>query len=272
MGLLEKRGANYHVSAGAREHLCADSPWFLGPYYASLKERPACQDLLRVLRTGKPARWCNEKDQPDWHKAMETEEFAAQFTAGMDCRGLYLAQAAAKTLSLGSRQRLLDIAGGSGIYACSMCAHFVGLKATVLEKPPVDSIARGAVAKRGFGDRVSVVAGDMLTEPLPRDFDVHLFSNVLHDWDVPIVERLLSASFAALAPGGLLVIHDAHLNADKTGPLAVAEYSTFLMHATEGRCYGLGEIKQYLLQAGFSNITFASTVAARSLITAQKPP
>lgn len=271
MGLLERRGAHFHVTAVAREHLCAGSPWFLGPSYALGKERPACRDLLRVLRTGKPASWNNEPDTRDWHKAMETEEFASQFTAGMDCRGIYLAQAAAKTLSLDSRHRLLDIAGGSGIYACSMCAHFVGLKATVLEKPPVDRVARSAIAKRGFGDRVAVIAGDMLTEPLPRDFDVHLFSNVLHDWDLPVVERLLAASFVALAPGGLLVIHDTHLNADKTGPLAVAEYSTFLMQMTEGRSYGVGEINQSLLRAGFSDLTFASTVAARSVITAQKP-
>src|SRR5688572_3291503 len=44
MGLLERRGGIYHVTAITREHLCADSPCFLGPYYASLKERPVCKD------------------------------------------------------------------------------------------------------------------------------------------------------------------------------------------------------------------------------------
>ena len=35
MGLLEQRNGIYHVTDMTREHLCADSPWFLGPYYAS---------------------------------------------------------------------------------------------------------------------------------------------------------------------------------------------------------------------------------------------
>ena len=271
MELLERKEGIYHVTPKAREHLCADSPWFLGPYYASLKERPVCQDLLKVLRTGKPANWGSEKDKKDWHKAMETDEFATQFTAAMDCRGVYLAQAAAKKLHLSGRRQLLDIAGGSGIYACSFCAHFPGLHATVLEKPPVDKITVGAIQKRGFADRVSVLASDMLSAPLPSGFDAHLFSNVLHDWDVAVVQQLIRKSFESLASGGTLIIHDAHLNEDKSGPLHVAEYSVMLMHSTEGRCYSIAEMRSYLQEAGFQNPQFTETAAARSVITAIKP-
>lgn len=270
MGLLERSGEAYHVTAVAREHLCANSPWFLGPYYASLKERPVCKDLLNVLRSGKPANWGSEKDKGDWHKSMETEEFARQFTAAMDCRGVYLAQAVAKTLEPGGRKALLDIAGGSGIYACSLCAHFPQWRASILEKPPVDKITANAIAKRGFSDRVSVIASDMLSAPLPSGFDLHLFSNVLHDWDVPVVKQLVKKSFDALQAGGMLIIHDAHLNASKTGPLHVAEYSVMLMHSTEGRCYSVTEIDNYLREAGFVNVKFSPTGAARSVITAEK--
>src|SRR5688572_25629795 len=51
MGLLERRGEVYHLTREAAEHLCKKSPWYLGPYYESLKERPVCKDLLRVLKT-----------------------------------------------------------------------------------------------------------------------------------------------------------------------------------------------------------------------------
>jgi SAM-dependent methyltransferase len=271
MGLLVRQGDLYAVSDAAREHLSADSPWFLGPYYASLKERPVCRDLLKVLRTGKPANWGSEQDKKDWHRAMETEEFARQFTAAMDCRGVYLAQAAAKALDLGACRQLLDVAGGSGIYACSFCAHWPQLRATVLEKPPVDRITLNAVAERGFQDRVSVLAGDMLASELPAGFDAHLFSNILHDWDVPVVKALVETSFRALAPGGQIIIHDAHLDASKSGPLHVAEYSVMLMHSTEGRCYSVAEIGSYLGEAGFVNVQFRPTAAARSVITASKP-
>ena len=110
----------------------------------------------------------------------------------------------------------------------------------------------------------------MLTAPLPPGFDAHLYSNVLHDWDAPVVRQLVQKSFDALAPGGVLVIHDAHLNEDKSGPLHVAEYSTMLMHSTEGRCYGVGEMTEFLRAAGFTNVTFKPTAAARSVMQAEK--
>jgi hypothetical protein len=271
MDLLENRAGVFHLTPTAREHLVRSSQWYLGPYYESLKERPVSVDLLRVLRTGKPASWGSDKKEKDWHKAMESETFAESFTAGMDCRGVYMGPAVAKAVDLSSRRHLLDIAGGSGIYACSLVTHWPGLRATVLEKPPVDRIAAGAIAKRGCSDRVSVVAGDMVAAPHPTFADVHLYSNVLHDWDEPMVRALLKKSFDALPPGGMVLVHDAHLDADKRGPLHVAEYSVLLMHSTEGRCYSVAEMDSYFRAAGFADVTFTPTVAARSVMTAIKP-
>lgn len=271
MGHLEKAGDMYRLSQMAREHLVSDSPWFLGPYYASVKERPVCKDMLSVLRTGKTANWASYKEAQDWHKAMEREDFAASFTAAMDCRGVYLGQAVAKVLDCAGRSRLLDIGGGSGIYACSIVAHHPHLAATVFEKPPVDQVARRAIAARGFEKSVSVLAGDMFQAALPGGHDVHLISNVLHDWDAPMVRAILAKSWQALPPGGLLVIHDAHINEDKTGPLPVAAYSAMLMHSTEGKCYSISEIDGFLRELGFVGMRFVPTAADRSIVTAVKP-
>jgi hypothetical protein len=270
MGLLQREGEAVRLTEMAREHLLPSSPWCIGPYFSSMKERPVCRDMVEVLRTGKPANWASLKNEEEWAKAMETEPFASQFTAGMDCRGIYLAPAMAAGLDCRGHRHLLDIAGGSGIYACAMVAQHPHMRATILEKRPVDRLARLALAERGFGDRVSVTVGDMFRDPLPQTCDVHLLSNVLHDWDVDRVEQLLAKSFAALPPGGLIVIHDAHINAAKTGPLPVAAYSALLMTITEGKCYSEQEMRDYLTKAGFSEVRYFATAADRSVITARK--
>jgi predicted O-methyltransferase YrrM len=269
-GLLERDGDRLRLTATAREHLVASSPWFLGPYFPKLSDRPVALDLIEVLRTDRPANYASRKDEVDWHKAMDTEAFAEEFTAAMDCRGRLCAQALAGRLDLGSRRRLLDIAGGSGIYACSLAARFPELTASVLEKPPVDRIARRAIDKRGYSARVSVVAGDMLAEPLPEGYDVHLWSNVLHDWDVPIVKQLLQASAAALKAGGAVVIHDAFLNADKSGPLPIAGYSILLLHVTQGRCFSVREMATWLQEAGFSEPHEVESAVGRSALVARR--
>jgi len=272
MGLLEQRAGIFAVTDAAREHLVKGSPWFLGPYYPPIDERPAARELLQVLHTGRPASWSGGKDGKDWHTSMESEDFAVAFTAAMDSRGVYLGQSVANAVNLDRHRHVLDIGGGSGVYACALVARFPHLRATVLDKPPVDRIAAAAIETRGLSARVAVVASDMLTAPIPAidDVDVHLFSNVLHDWDEPVVKTLLGKSFAALTRGGIVIVHGAHLNREKTGPLHVAEYSVMLMHASEGRCYSIGEIERYLADAGFSDFTFAPVGAARSIITGRK--
>ncbi len=269
-GLLARDGAALQLTGLAREHLVASSAWFMGPYFPKLADRPIARDLLAVLRTDEPAHFASREDQSDWHRAMEAEAFAEEFTAAMDCRGLLLGQALANRLDLRNHQRLLDIAGGSAIYACSLAARFPHLAASVLEKPPVDRIAARAIEARGFAGRVQVISADMLGEPLPGGHDVHLFSNVLHDWDETIVRRLLHASARALPAGGLIVVHEAFLNADKTGPLHIAGYSVLLLHACQGRCYSVAEMEAWLSEAGFETVDHIPSAVGRSALVARK--
>jgi O-methyltransferase len=270
MGLLERSGGALRTTELAREHLIATSPWFLGPYFPKVSDRPIARDLLEVLRTGEPARFAGRPAEGDWHRAMEAEAFAEEFLATMDCRGLLSAQTLARNLPPGTRRRLLDIGGGSGIYACGLVAHAPELRASVLEKSPVDAVARRAIERRGFAGRVDVVAGDMLKAPLPRGYDVHLFSNVLHDWDEDVVKLLIAASASALPAGGEVIVHDAFLNADKTGPLTIASYSVLLMHVTQGRCYSVAEMESWLADAGFSKPVLVPSAVGRSALVAVK--
>jgi len=270
-GFVTRDGGRFLLSDSGREYLVASSPWSLEPYYRSLKDRPVTKDYLRVLGNGLPANWGAYDEGFDWHRAMEEEGFARQFTAAMDCRGVLLGPAMAKSLDLSRYSKLLDIGGGSGIYACSLVANHPDLSATVFDQASVEKIAGKRVEELGFADRVTVVGGDMLNEPLPEGYDLHLYSNVLHDWDLPEVRKLLAASFAALDPGGMLLIHDAFINADKDGPLPVAEYSAMLMHSTQGKCYSVGEYEELLTDAGFRGFSFQTTAADRGVMTAGKP-
>jgi 3-hydroxy-5-methyl-1-naphthoate 3-O-methyltransferase len=270
MALLHNNGGIFSLTPMAREHLVKSSPWFIGPYFATLQERPVCRDILAVLRTDQPSNWASLRDEKQWANAMEGEAFANTFTAAMDCRGAFLGPALAARLDGSRHHRLLDIAGGSGVYACAIVARHPHLSACVLEKPPVDRLARRSLAARGFAGRVEVLVGDMFADALPGGFDLHLFSNVLHDWDQRRVRQLLAQSAAALPAGGMVIIHDAHINADKTGPLPVAAYSALLMTITEGKCYSEKEMTDYLTDAGFGDVASAPTAADRSVITARK--
>jgi SAM-dependent methyltransferase len=181
-----------------------------------------------------------------------------------------LAPALARKVDLAGRTAVLDVAGGSGIYACALTTIHPHLRATVYERPPVDAIARRCIERRGCSERVSVQAGDIFEGELPAGFDVILLSNVLHDWDDRVAAAILSKAARALSPGGLLLVHDAFLDADKRGPLPVAQYSALLMHSTEGRCFSVSEIRMWLERNNLEWRGQHPTAVDRSVIVAEK--
>ena len=269
-GLITTSPQGLHaLSPLGREHFVKGSPWYLGPYYAPIKDTPIVRGYLSVLTTGKPGNWQAKADAKDWHESMLDPEFARGFTELMNCRGMIFGQHLARAITpqLGNRCHLLDVGGGSGIYSSTMVAAHPQLSATVLEQPPVDALVRQEVAKHGLTDRVTVVAGDMFQMNWP-EADIVLLSNVLHDWDVPEVRALLAKAASALSSGGLLVIHDAFIHDDKTGPMPVAEYSALLMNITQGKCYSAAEYGDLLSEAGFDPGAYQSTISDRGFMTA----
>ncbi len=269
MELIETCEHKYGLTELSATYLVSDSPVSLVPYYRSLKNRPQCVEFREILQTGKPAGWSSKKEGKDWMKSMQDQEFADTFTAAMDSRGAFLAQRLAERLNLSRHDALLDIAGGSGIYACSIARLNSHLAATVFEIPPVDLAAARSIETKSMSSRVNVVAGNMFEE-LPANYDVHLFANAFHDWDIDSVKKLSANSFRSLSPGGLIAVFDAHLNQFKNGPLPVAEYSCLLMHSTEGKCYSTTEIGDILTSAGFGQIEVTDVAADRTLITGKK--
>lgn len=295
LGLLDRdlpRGDEVTTTALARTHLAQGFAFDLRAYYTSLSERPACRELTEVLRTGVPAAWASAvtsaearsergatpprldwsaRPRLDWSARLDQVDFAQRITAAMDARGAFLAPVLAAVLDDLPAQRVLDVGGSSGIYACALLDRRPGAQAAVFERPPVDAAARTLLTDRGYHQRCEVLTGDMITDPLPVGYDLHLYSHVLHDWDTEHVTALLAASYAALPPGGWWVDHDTHIDADKRGPLPVAEYSVLLMHSTPGKCYSIAELTEIAQQIGFVDIEHRPTTGDRSVILARKP-
>jgi predicted O-methyltransferase YrrM len=267
--IQEKRG-KFYLKDTAKIYLTKGSGFDLTSYVTSLKDRPVCLDIEKVLHTGKPANWATAKSGKAWADSMEDDAFAESFSSAMNSRGAYLAGGLVKALDLKGFKKVLDVGGASGIYTAALLNAFPHLKGTVFEKPPVDKVAGYSLKKLGFGDKVSIVAGDVFKDDLPQGHDVHFISHVLHDWDVPACRTILKNSYANLSPGGMLILHDAHINKNKTGPVDIAEYSVLLMVLSEGKIYSVKEMQAMLEEAGFKDIQFKPTILNRSIITARK--
>jgi hypothetical protein len=268
--LIRDPDGRLEPTANAREFLVGGSGFDMRAYYAAMADKPGVTDVLRVLRTGKPANWPGAEGEADWHASMRTATFAEAFTAAMDCRGRVLAPALATAVSPGAGRRLLDVGGGSWVYSIALAEMDSSLSATVLESAPVDAIARRTIHAAGLEKRISVIDADMFSAPWPQDHDLHLFSNVLHDWDEVDCRRLLARSAEGLPAGGQMLIHDMLLDDDKAGPLWAAEYSVLLATITQGRLYAATEIAGWLADLDFSIVSRSVTALGRSVLMASR--
>lgn len=268
--LIEDEGI-FKITKLASEHLTDYSEWNLIPYFNTQIGRPIVEKMKQVIKTGMPASWAGKETEQDWTKAMEREEFADDFISGMDSRAAYFAPPLANAFDFSKYKSILDVGGATGIYSAAVIAKYPHITAAVFEKTPIDSIAQYAVSKRNLTDKINVIKGDMFEDELNQGFDIHLYSHVLHDWDSEKNRQIINNSFRNLNSGGIIMIHDAHLNRGKNGPLSVAEYSIFLMFASYGKCYSIGELEELLSDAGFIDISLKPTIGNRSIITGRKP-
>lgn len=181
--------------------------------------------------------------------AMEEADSARRLTLALSGRAAICAPALAAVLPLDGVDHLLDLGGGSGIYAVALARANLLLRVSVLDRPSVLETAREVLRGEPGADRVELVPGDLF-HPYPKT-DSILLSNILHDWDLSTNHDILSRCHEALAPGGRVFIHDVFLNDGLDGPLAESLYSAALFSLTEGRAYSRSEYRGMLRAAGF---------------------
>ena len=165
---------------------------------------------------------------------------------------------------------LLDVGGGTGIYSIACLLKNPQLTATVFDRPEVLKVASEFAAQSEVCDRLKLVPGDMFADPLPPA-DAILLSNILHDWDEPQCQELITRCAKSLPRGGRLIVHDVFLNDELDGPLPIALYSAALFTLTEGRAYSAAEYRKWLVTAGLEPGEVVPTLVHCGVLTAVKP-
>jgi ubiquinone/menaquinone biosynthesis C-methylase UbiE len=260
MGLLVRStdGA-FDLTASAREHLLQGEPFDISDYIGLAAKNPSVLAMVERLRTNKPF---GAEPSSSAHQgtafifregtasAMDQTDSARSLTLSLAGRARNVAPYLAERVPLSSQARtLLDVGGGTGIYAYAVLRRQPHWRAIILDRAEVLKTAKECADEFGVRDRVEFLAGDMFECSYPAA-DVVLFSNILHDWDVPECERLLRRAAESRRPGGEVWIHDVYLNDALDGPLPVALYSAALFALTEGRAYSAAEYRAWMTKAG----------------------
>jgi hypothetical protein len=135
----------------------------------------------------------------------------------------------------------------------------------------VNQFALAAAAEQGVGERFHTLDGDFHTIDFGTNgHDVAIYSHIAHQEtpadNIAVFRKLRNA----LKPGGKLVINDFVVDDDRTGPpFPLIFHSMMLLQSKQGATWREADYRDWLHEAGFTDVTFEPTPSPATLVLAK---
>ena len=170
-------------------------------------------------------------------------------------------------------KHLLDIGGASGTWTISFLRSRPDATATLLDLEHVIPLAKQRISEAGMSDRVKLVAGDFLVDPLPREADLAWVSAIVHQNSRDQNRRLFLGIAEALVDGGQILIRDVLMDDSRTFPPYGALCAVNMLVATEaGGTFTFDELREDLEAAGFLDVAvLRRDEGMNSVVRGKKP-
>lgn len=261
IGYLIKRNDRFQNAPHAQNHLVRGAKGYIG--WTLLAEAQAWGlwgQLEQTVRSGK------RPDAPRLYH--EDTEATRNVLRSLHARAEALfTRHVVEKVKLDNVETLLDLGGGAGAYTIAFSRRWPKVNVTLLDLPPAIAVARETVGKSDVHKRVTLVEADYRKDAFGGPFDMIFVSNVIHGEGQDAVKALLKKVFAALNPGGRLVLRDTFMSADRARHGAVFSLN-LLLTTDEGRCYSASEVDALLKEAGFRDVRMTEESV---LVEAKRP-
>lgn len=203
----------------------------------------------------------------EWPRQPRTEKEIAAFGDAMFAMGTYVATQMAEIIDLTGVKSVLDVGGGVGQFSEALLNKSSNLSATVLDIEPV--VAQGAkrIENSNLSERLSFIAGDYMSLPSSRKYDLVLFANVLHQESESRAEQMIREGAKVLNHGGRIAVLDLAIDEQKQKRVVGALFAINMR--SFGDTYPQSVIENWLQQVGLVNLTKQDVGAHRFLITGQ---
>jgi ubiquinone/menaquinone biosynthesis C-methylase UbiE len=239
LGLLAKRGKRYRITSTAKQFLLKENPAYQGDMLRHADTLwKSWSNLDAIVKTGMPSR-------------SETRDHEV-FIRAMHDNAVFVAPAVVKALDLRGVKTALDLGGGPGTYSIELAKR--GIAVTLFDVPPTLEVAESLIQTSKAGT-IDLKAGDFHTDPVGKDYDLVLISQVFHAYSEEENCALLEKARNVLNPHGQVAIHEFFVGPNRAYPPGGALFSVnMLVNTSTGRCYTPQEMKKWLSETGFRNI------------------
>jgi 2-polyprenyl-3-methyl-5-hydroxy-6-metoxy-1,4-benzoquinol methylase/DNA-binding transcriptional ArsR family regulator len=213
LGLLRKKGGVYMNWSLSAVHLVEGEPHYLGDIIDVMSvETPKWTGLYDAL-TGKekgPGKTAETKREIPPHR----------FTMAMNNLAMLGdAKDLADVAPLSNARKMVDVGCGSGIYSIMLCRRYPNLHAELLDKKDVLETTKTIIEKNHLQQRMTTREADITKDSYGENLDAVLLSDVLYQTE-SVCLTILGSAYAALAPGGTLIVRGYYIESEDGGPIS----------------------------------------------------
>jgi precorrin-6B methylase 2 len=152
---------------------------------------------------------------------------------------------------------LLDLGGASGTWTIPFLRLNPAARATIFDQPDVIPMARRLMKKVGLASRVQLVPGSYSSDALPTGADLAWVSAIVHQNSRAQNRAMFAKVYAALAPGGRILIRDIVMDPSRTRPAGGALFAVNMLVATAGGgTFTFDQLHEDLSSAGFVKVKY----------------
>jgi len=266
---LSRRGDKYALTPESAAFLVSTKPGFQGALFRHQAKQilPKWLDLDKVVQTGKPVVAVNSKNSG--------AAFFAKFVESLFPLGYHAAKNLGGHLKISQAKkpiRVLDLAAGSGVWSVALAQQSPHVRISAVDWPEVLKVTKKVAKRHGVGDRLTTIPGDVLSVSFGSGHNIATLGHILHSEGRERSRKLLRKTFAALAPGGTIVIAEFVPNDERTGPPTALIFAVNMLVNTEaGDTFTFAEMSQWLREAGFVKPRALDVGGISPLVLATKP-
>jgi SAM-dependent methyltransferase len=252
-GFLTRQGNRYALTATAAAFLDRNAPGYLGStatFIASPQIVEGFTRLTDAVRRGGTAisdEGTLEPEHPVWVEFARAMAPIAGMTAMLLANYLEVEQSPPK--------KVLDVAAGHGMFGITLARLGAGTQVTALDWKNVLAVASENARLAGVESRFHTLPGSAFQVAWGEGYDLVLLPNFLHHFDPPTCEQVLAKAYAALVPGGRVVIPEFVPDDDRSGPPDAVRFALVMLASTPaGDAYTFAEYQAMLGRAGFRDV------------------
>ncbi|BBO76514.1 O-methyltransferase [Desulfosarcina widdelii] len=252
IGLVDKKNGLYRNRPAFSEFLVRRSPTYLGELLQMIEHMclEPLDGLVGLVKDG-PSSTTGQNDFASaelWARA--TRYSAAWVTGGA---GSLMAGIVGELPEFKGFRRLLDLGGGHGMFALYFVDAHPSMTGVIFDRSAVVAVAEEFIREYGMQERLSVLAGDYLTDDIGENYDFIWACSTLnfarHDLDA-----LFAKVKRALNPGGVFAALQDGMTHDQTRPAVMLGHLGDSMREDRDLSFEQGQIGDAMLRCGFRSV------------------